>query len=869
MPDRNPMQNHEPLLSVRQINKRFPGVHALKDVTFSIATGEVHAVIGENGAGKSTLMRILSGVHSPDSGDLAWEGDPIAFGSPTEAFSKGIAMVWQDTRLVPTLDVAWNIFLGHEPGGALIADRRQMNIEAQRLLDKIGSRVDPKTPAGDLSRAEMQQVEIARALSRNARLLILDEPTSALTPAETAGLFQLVATLRDEGCSIIFISHRLPEVMEISDRVTVLKDGAVVGTVASKDTDSRQLVAMMVGREMGLVFPPRNPDSAANPLALSVDRLVTPATAVGSPGLTFNVHKGEIVGFGGIEGSGQQAAARALFGIGKNGGKFSIEEDAVNIRSPSDAIAEGLIYIPADRRSESLFSIHSIRENAAVPNLSSLSLRGTVDRAREERAVVEQMDRLAVKAPTMETLVGTLSGGNQQKVVFARWLIGEARVAIFDEPTQGVDVGTKQEIYSIIRAMANDGVGVIVISSDLPELIGLTDRILVFNDGGIVADIPSEDATEERVIGAAVEDMTATNDAQKRGRSDQPTSAQAVPTKLRNAGMLRRYGSAFLLAALIMVMIAVASAFAPYFLTPRNFGSMAGQIAPVAFAAIGQMATILLGGIDLSIGPTISLVTSMASYVLSPDSGLPIWLGILVCLLAGVTVGCVNGFLTAVMRIPDLVATLATFTIVQGVALISRPSPGGRVDPDVADAITNTVGRLPFSFILVVLVVVIAEILLARGKIGARFYAVGSSLEAARASGINAGRLRFVAYVFSGFMAALAGLIIAARIGSGDPQAGTTFTLASVTAVVIGGTSVFGGIGTAIGTFLGAILIILMQNILNQFQINAYWQYVWTGVLTLLAVGFHSVRSPERRSRMFLAARGFLTHRRRPNGNPS
>lgn len=867
MQGRNPTYDQEPLLSVRQINKRFPGVHALKDVTFSIAKGEVHALIGENGAGKSTLMRILSGVHPQDSGELSWDGAPIAFTSPTEAFSTGIAMVWQDTRLVPTLDVAWNIFLGHEPGSGLLADRRQMNVEAQRLLDKIGSRVDPRTPAADLSRAEMQQVEIARALSRNARLLILDEPTSALTPAETEGLFKLVVKLRDEGCSIIFISHRLPEVMEISDRVTVLKDGAVIGTVDCKGTNTQELVSMMVGREMGLVFPPRNPDASANPVALSVDGLVTPATAEGSKGLSFNVHKGEIIGFGGIEGSGQQAAARALFGIGKNGGSFSIEEDTVDIKSPSDAIAEGLVYIPADRRSESLFDIHSIRENAAVPNLRKLSHFGVVDSARERQAVQEQMDRLAVKAPNMETLIGTLSGGNQQKVVFARWLLGEARVVIFDEPTQGVDVGTKQEIYSIIRNMAEEGVGVIVISSDLPELIGLTDRILVFNDGGIVADIPSEDATEESVIGAAVEDMAASNGAQKLKLSDEATHTQYVRPKVSHYGLLRRYGSAVLLAALIMAMIGVASAMAPYFLTPRNFGSMAGQIAPVAFAAIGQMATILLGGIDLSIGPTISLVTSIASFLLSPDSGLPIWMGITICLMAGVTVGCVNGFLTSVMRIPDLVATLATFTIVQGAALIVRPSPGGRINPDVADAITHTIGRLPYSFILLVVVVVVAEILLSRGRIGARFYAVGSSLEAALASGINAGRLRFAAYVFSGFMAAMAGLIIASRIGSGDPQAGSTFTLATVTAVVIGGTSVFGGVGTAIGTFFGAILIILMQNILNQFQINAYWQYVWTGILTLLAVGFHSVRSPEHRNRILLAARSCITHRRRPKGD--
>ena len=291
---------------------------------------------------------------------------------------------------------------------------------------------------------------------------------------------------------------------------------------------------------------------------------------------------------------------------------------------------------------------------------------------------------------------------------------------------------------------------------------------------------------------------------------------------------------------------------------------MGGQLAPVAFAALGQMATILLGGIDLSIGPTISLVTAIASYVLSPDTGWPVWLGMTACIGAGAAVGCLNGVLTAILRIPDLVATLATFSIVQGIALIVRPSPGGRVDPEVAAMITERIGRLPISFIVVVLVIIAAEVLLFRGRLGARLYSVGSSAEAAHAAGIDAKRWRFAVYVFSGMMAAIAGLIIAARIGSGDPQAGTAFTLASVTAVVIGGTSVFGGVGTATGTFFGATLIILMQNVFNQFQINAYWQYIWTGILTLLAVGFHSFRSTERRARMRATAASLLKRRHKP-----
>lgn len=852
----------KPLLSVRLINKRFPGVHALKDVSFNVDGGEVHAVIGENGAGKSTLMRILSGVHPPDSGEMELDGSAVEFRSPTDAFSKGIAMVWQDTRLVPTLDVASNIALGHEPGGLILPDRRKMVADARVLLTRIGSAVDPLLPASALSRAEMQQVEIARALSRNARILILDEPTSALTPAETQGLFELIASLRSEGRSVIFISHRLPEVMEISDRITVLKDGEMVSTVLTRDVQPEQLIAMMVGRSLGFAFPPRNPDPGG--VVLKVEGVCTPATRRGRAGLDLTVRAGEIVGFGGIEGSGQQVAARALFGIGRRGGTITIDGTTVTINAPADAVAEGLVYVPADRRAESLFLVHGIRENIALPNLADFSRAGLIDNASERTAISIQMERLAIKAGSMETLTGTLSGGNQQKVVFARWLVGKSRVMIFDEPTQGVDVGTKQEIYRIIREIAEGGAAVIVISSDLPELIGLTDRILVFNDGSIAIDLPSKDTSEEQVIGAAVSASSSTSEYDGGVLADRTEPASRRIYALAS----QRYGPALLLGALILAMIVCTSFWAPYFLTTRNFSSMAGQFAPVAFAALGQMATILLGGIDLSIGPTISLVTAIASHLLAPDNGIPVWLGVATCLGAGLAVGCLNGTLTAVFRIPDLVATLATFSIVQGIALIVRPSPGGRVDPAVASAITDRIGLVPIAFIFVIVAFVGAELILARGRLGARLYAVGASVEAARAAGINAERVRFCAYVFSGLMAALAGLVIAARIGSGDPQAGTTFTLASVTAVVIGGTSVFGGVGTAIGTFFGAALIVLMQNILNQFQITAYWQYVWTGVLTLLAVGVHSFRSPERRDLMRLAVAGLLMRRNKSSGDP-
>ncbi|MCU0831403.1 MAG: ATP-binding cassette domain-containing protein [Rhizobiaceae bacterium] len=831
-----------PVLAVNGIDKRFPGVHALKQVSFDVVEGEIHALVGENGAGKSTLMRILAGVHPPDAGQIEIDGRPVSLRDPADALAAGIAMVYQDTRLAPTLDVAWNIALGHEPGGALFVDRAAMDAEAAAVLTRLGSTVDLRAEAGRLNRAERQQVEIARALARKARVLILDEPTSALTGPECDALHSLMNRLRDEGVAIIFISHRLGEVLSLADRITVLKDGEVSGALPGDAADEQSLVALMVGRAMGTGFPPR----AAAP---GREVLLVPADREGS--IPVRVRAGEIVGFGGIQGAGQQDMARRLFGLGaaaNDKAGFSFLGETVRPDGPADALKCGIIYVPADRRRESLFMVHDIASNIALPHVSGWSRLGVVDQARTAQAVDAEARRLAVRAPDWETGVSTLSGGNQQKVVFARWFIAEARLYVFDEPTQGVDVATKAELYRLIRARAEAGAAVIVISSDLVELIGLTDRIIVFNDGQPVADLESADATEAGVIAAAVA-----------ARSDAPGALTPAALSARASGwaslLAGRHAPALILAAIILMLASAAALLTPFFLTPRNFASMAGQIAPLAIASLGQMAVILLGGIDLTTGPVISLVTTIASHLITPGSVWPPVLAAALCIACGAAVGLFNALLIVRLRIPDLVATLGTFSVVQGLALIVRPSPGGTLDPAFAGAVLYRIWMVPVAFIAAVALFILFEALLARGRIGARLYATGSSADAAMVTGIRTGRVKALAYVFSGTMAALAGLIIAARIGSGDPQAGATFTLASVTAVVAGGTSVFGGSGTAGGTVLGATLIILVQNVLNQFQVSAYWQYVWTGVLTLIAVGFHGLRSPGQRARMMLHLR--------------
>jgi ribose transport system ATP-binding protein len=820
-----------PVLAVTDVEKSFPGVRALVKVSFECLAGEIHGLVGENGAGKSTLMRILAGVLRADSGSIQINGKGVTLNSPRHAHDLGIAMVYQDTRLVDELDVAQNIWLEREPGSVLFVDRREIERRSAAILKRLGIQIDLRRRVGELSVGERQIVEIARALTADPAVLILDEPTSSLDPAESEQLGKILTGLRTAGTGIVFISHRLPEVLELADRITVMKDGEIVSTLQNKGITEDILVSLMVGRVLSLAFPPKTGKRGAT--RLEVEGFSSPSHF---QNVSFSMGAGEIVGLGGIQGNGQREIARALYGLLPTTGHVRLNGSAISLDSPGRAIRAGIVYVPADRRGEGLFVAHSIRENIAVPHLSAWSNFGVMSNRKEAVAVRETIDRLKIRTPSSEQSVGFLSGGNQQKVVFGRWLLAQPTLYIFEEPTVGVDVGTKLELYRVIRRLADEGAAVLVLSSDLIELIGVCDRILVVAHGSIVDSVTAAEATEERIIGSAVgkkrEYAVAEESLGKESGQRQITVRDVV---------LRRYTGAGLLCVLILLLGAYTTWRSPYFLTERNLGNLVIQIAPLALVAVGQMMVILIGGIDLSVGPSISLTTALASFVVVGQTQGNIAAGVALCLVVGVLIGALNAFVIIYLRIPDLITTLSTFSVVTGLALIVRPSPGGKVSEVFSDLITMRIGWFPIIGLAVILLALGGEVLQLRGRIGTRLYAIGSNPDAAFVAGIPVRRVRFFAYLFCGLMAALAGMVIAARIGSGDPQAGSQFTLASVTAVVVGGTSIFGGRGTVVGTLLGATLLILMQNSLNQLHVNAYYQYIWTGALMLLAVGAYSV----------------------------
>jgi ribose transport system ATP-binding protein len=830
-----------PVLAVVDIDKSFPGVRALKRVSFDCRPGEIHGLVGENGAGKTTLMRVLAGVIQPDSGVIQVRGKPVTLISPRHAHDLGIAMVYQDTQLVDDLDVAQNIWLGREPGSPLLVNRRLMEAHTASILHRLGLPADLRQPVRELSSAERQIVEIARALTADPAVLILDEPTSSLDPGEVKRLAGILSNLRAAGRGVVFISHRLPEVLEFADRITIMKDGEIVGTVINQEITEDFLVSRMVGRKLSLAFPPGQ--TKPGPIRLEVNDLSSPGRF---QGVTFTVAAGEIVGLGGIQGNGQREIVRALYGLLPGNGEIRLDGTRVKLRSPGDAIRAGIVYMPADRRNESLFPPHSVRENIAAPHLRAWSKFGFLNCSLERKTVSGIVARFQVRAPSLDQPIGLLSGGNQQKIVVGRWVLARPKLYIFDEPAQGIDVATKLELYRVIRQLADQGAAVILLSSDLLELIGLSDRILVVARGSVVDRVSAADATEERIISSAVTQARNSRALHKEGLTSRlAPQTNAKKTLQMTEVIWRRYAGAVLLFAILLLVSAYTSTQSRYFLTERNLGNLLIQIVPLGLVSVGQMIVILVRGIDLSVGPLMSLTTALASYAITNNSnGL---VGIALCLSVGLLIGGLNSLLIVWLRIPDLIGTLSTYSLVLGLALIVRPSPGGNVSDIFSDLVIMRFGWFPAASLVILAIGVIGEWLLLRGRIGIRLYAVGSRPEAAFVAGIPVARIRCLAYLFSGLMAALAGLVIAARIGSGDPQAGSQFTLSSIAAVVVGGTSVFGGRGTMVGTLLGAAILVLLQDVLNQLHVTAYYQYIWTGGLLLLAVGLYSINEYRRR----------------------
>lgn len=485
------------MIEMSGIQKAFNGNVVLKDVQFQLADGEIHALMGENGAGKSTMMKILTGIYERDNGVIKVDGEEVHFKSPKEAEAKGIAVIHQELNILPDLTVAENLFLGNEQTiGMGIMKNKEMNKEAQRILSQLGLDIDVRMPAGALSVGKQQIIEIAKAMETKANVIIMDEPTAALTDREIQTLFKTIRKLQSEGVSFVYISHRMEEIFAICDRITILRDGEYVGVRTIKDTTFDEIVQMMVGRELGERFPGRT--AAIGDVKLEVKGLTRPGLC---EDIHFSVRKGEIVALAGLMGAGRTEVAQAIFGYRKmTKGELFIDGKAVKINNPREAKKRGIGFVTEDRKTQGLVVDFSIKENIAMANFDKTSKSGIIRASKEKSFVGKLVEKLGVKTPSAELPAKSLSGGNQQKVVIAKWLGIKPEILILDEPTRGVDIGAKKEIYQIMNDLAEQGVAILMISSELPEVIGMSDRVLVMHEGKITGEVAGDDMTQEKIM---------------------------------------------------------------------------------------------------------------------------------------------------------------------------------------------------------------------------------------------------------------------------------------------------------------------------------------------------------------------------------
>lgn len=819
------MKDNAAALALTTVRKHFGAVAALQDASLEVLPGEVHALLGENGAGKSTLMAIASGELTPDSGTIEIAGQRVGSLTPQLAQRLGLAIVHQTPALGPDLTVAENMLLAIPKA---LRSGAAGSTWVREQLDRVGCLADPRARVEDLSIAQRQLVEVAKALAVQPRILILDEPTAPLDAGLVARLFAEIRAAAQAGAAVVYITHRLSEVREIADRVTVLRDGAVRGSGPVGEFTDEQILRLIVGRSVSSAFPGKPAARPGQREALVVR---------GLQGHNFHdvdlaVRPGEIVGLAGIAGNGQSDVLRALAGLTPAQGSAVLGGTPLPLNAPDRSWRQGVAYLPADRHTEGVLMKLSIRENVALSALAKFARFGLMRRGQEAGQVEEQRRALAIRAPSISTEVSALSGGNQQKVALARCLLTEPRLVLADEPTQGIDVGARIGIYQILRDIADRGTPVIVVSSDSLELEGLCDRVVVFSRGQVIGELTGDDISEDRLA-----QMMVTSTAHRKRREETAASRLAA---LRGFARGDYAPGAALLVAIAALGV-ITQAHGGRFLSAFNLSSQLTLLAALAFVSLGQLIVIVTGGIDISVGPLAGLVAVIASFFLNAGkSGAMIAAGIMLMFAAAVGTGLFNGLLIRAGRFPPVAATLTTYIALQGVSLLLRPFQGGYISSPVADAIETQIGPIPVAFGVAAVLAILLELALRRTRWGRALRLVGSHEESARRIGVRVNRTVAGAYLACALLTFLGGVMLTAQIGVGDPNQGITYTLESITAVVLGGTSLRGGRGSFIGALLGAVLIQEILNAMVFFSLSQAWQYWFEGLFVLIAAALYT-----------------------------
>ena len=845
------MNDSTPLLEVRDVAKRFGSVVALKAATLVLSRGEIHALMGANGAGKSTLVKILTGVYTADGGTLTLDGVARAFRSPAEARRAGVVSVYQDPALVPDLTVGQNMRLADVPLASVRSHLNDLGIGDLKF--------------GELARnipyPILRLIDLARALASDPTVLMLDEITAALPADLSEHVFAVVRRWRERGNSVIFISHRIAEVAALCDRATVLRDGVSVGVTDADGGSEDRIVSLMLGVEPAKAGP-----SKAE--ARQLDRVATGDAALSVRGLSyrhmlknvsFTVRAGEILGVAALEGQGQQELFDCIAGVSRHdAGEIVANGRKLKLSHPGDAIAAGLVLVPANRL-QALLPQRSIRENVALPLVRNPSDWGLIRGYSERQRVGAAVKRLQIDARAGSQL-SRLSGGNQQKVVIARWIAAGFQTLLCFDPTRGIDVGTKHQIYGLLREMAEAGSSVLLFTSELPEIGLVCDRAIVLFGGEVVAEMPASEADEGTLLRAAHGLGVASDDGARAAASvrrdmDVPrrateavaltaSSSSDVKQPSASSGLVEKIGSVLAgypalvgMPALLVVFLAATVAIHPTF-DSFDAQSIAMAALPLACAAAAQAVVVISGGIDLSIGSVMAVANVLAASTMRDASFGESLLLAAAVLLAGAAIGAVNGLLVIVSRVPDVIVTLTTGFIWGGFALLVLERPGGGAPPEFLNLGTGTfiTEWLSNSLVLLIVGLVVVWIPVRSSKAGLRIYATGSDAIAAFRSGVNIKLARLLAYVVSGLFTAIGGIGLTMTTGIGSPRAGVLYTLSGLAAVVIGGVSLTGGRGGIVGPVIAAFALTLIPADLIFLNIDPNFGQVIQGTLIVLVV---------------------------------
>jgi ribose transport system ATP-binding protein len=749
--------------------------------------------------------------------------------TPAEARRLGIAIVHQHPAVLDDLTVAENIRL------AIPADvlRRDGSAKAtmRAMLEDVGSSAHLEDRVANLSLAQRHLLELAKALVLQPRILILDEPTAALAQDAVDLLFTRVRTAAAAGTGIVYITHRLAEVRELADRVTVLRDGRNRGTLPVAEVSDDELLALIVGRQLEQTFPPKADAAADAPIYLSLNELSSP----GVTSVSVDVRRGEILGIAGVAGNGQSRLMATLAGLSRFTGSVTVNGQSMSSR----ALRNESAYLPSDRHREGLMMTLSVRENAALLALKRFVRLGFLNSRRETDIVGTQLEELAVKAPNMDTGVSSLSGGNQQKVVLSRALLSQPDLVVADEPTQGVDVGARAEIYRILRSVADAGTPVVVNSSDALELEGLCDRVLVMSRGQVVAELKGADVTEDRIVSAAVSATAQSASAGQEGSRRSSRFARFIQGD---------YSPVAILAITIVLLALFVNSQNDRYFTAFNIASILGIVTILGFISMGQTVAFLTQNIDLSVGPLAGFLVVVASFFIGNESTTgQIILGFVLMFLAATLTGLINGSLVRFGHFTSVAATLAIYIALQGLAFILRDGPEGSINSSIMAVLKTKWGPIPAAFVVLVVAVVILEVSLRRTRWGLQIRAIGSNEHVARSLGVNVTRVALLAFVTVSWFVFIGGVLFMAQIGIGDPSQGAAFTLTSITAVVLGGTAFAGGRGSFVGTLLGAVLLAQVLNATTMIGLAQWSTYFAQGALVVVAaLIYHLIRTNKR-----------------------